>query len=51
MKAVLGPMIEERLEKDARYGKNWEGKPVRIVFDFDTARAYDALRTIISLGS
>lgn len=48
MKAVLGPMIEERLEKD---GKSWEGKPVRIVFDFETARAYDAPRTIISLGS
>lgn len=23
-----GPIIRERLEKDAKYGPNWEGKPV-----------------------
>ena len=24
----LGPIITERLEKDAKYGPNWEGRPV-----------------------
>ena len=37
MKAVLGPMIEERLEKDAHHGKDWEGKPVRIASKLQSA--------------
>ena len=24
----LGPTVNERLEKDAKYGPNWEGRPV-----------------------
>lgn len=33
-------MIEERLEKDAQFGKDWEGKPASITFR-------DALHTSI----
>lgn len=25
----LGPIIEERIAKDEKYGPNWDGKPVR----------------------
>jgi hypothetical protein len=26
----LGPIITERLENDAKYGPNWEGRPVSL---------------------
>jgi hypothetical protein len=25
---VLGPIIQERIDKDAKYGSDWEGRPV-----------------------
>ncbi|KAF9265925.1 cytochrome P450 [Marasmius fiardii PR-910] len=28
---LLGPLIEERLKKEAEYGKDWEGKPTDLI--------------------
>ena len=27
---VLGPIIQERIDKDAKYGSDWEGRPVSL---------------------
>lgn len=30
LKVMLGPMLEERLQKDSELGRDWEGKPVSV---------------------